>query len=562
MKKILMIACVLLLAACAKEAAPVKQENPQHQQENPAEELVTYSFTASIGATTKAYIDEADVNSDGVAALKWSAGDAIALYDESTESYVVFTTTGNDVTSATFTAKAPSGANFTAAYYPADYRGEADADLEDYYNGVFASTENPLMSLTNARKAFAMKADEITDGAIHFAQMGSLVKFTVNNMPDFAAKATFSFGDLSETVAIASDDIVNGTAVFYFPVPAGTHDMTFSLIDNATTPNTFYTKTRTGAKLGLNEKNEETATLHRFTVTLGHVLRVEDEVDWTTRELYLWNGENNQIFTISGDAPYKLHTTGAKNHYILIPKELASWTGPTNKVGVKFQDKDAAHSTETEGVYINRDITFNVPSGGGMKTEYRIYPRSSTRTSMNVFVTRPLKLYVYNKADWENVQIYRWSNKNGSDVIPTAWGSVSWTKINDGSTTFNSKTCKELSLDASLCGGTAGSSGIIIGNLDGVRSGDLNTQFIGDVYIEFDGASSSLTDFNNTAKRLSAAWPGTAFTGISSTINAGKYYSFAEDYYGAEVWVVFSDNGSHQSGTWTFTVNQDYDYGF
>ena len=558
MKKYLMMACALLFAACAKEA-PVQQEEPvQENRQEAAPELVTYSFNASILAT-KAYIDENDVT-DGVAALKWSSGDEIALYDTVSEDYVVFSTTDAGA-NATFTAEAPAGASFSKAYYPADYRG---GSLVDYYNAAFASDKSSLMSLTDARKSFVMEVASIEANAssITFSQKGSLVKFTVNNVPDFAAKASFSFGDLSETVAIASSDIVDGTAVFYFPVPSGSHDMTFSLIDNASTPNTFYTKTRSSAKLGLNDKNEETATLHRFTVTLGHVLRVEDEVDWTTRELYLWNGENNRIFTLSGDAPYKLHTTGAHNHYILIPKELSSWTGPTNKVGVKFQDKDAVHSTETEGVYINRDITFNVPSGGGMKTEYRIYPRSSTRTSMNVFVTRPLKLYVYNKANWENAQIYRWSRKNGSDVVPTAWDDVPWTKINDGSTSFNSKTCKELSLEASLCGGTAGSSGIIIGNLGGVKSGDLNTQFIGDVYVEFDGASSSITDFNNTTKRLSAAWPGTAFTGISSTINAGKYYSFADDYYGAEVWVVFSDNGSNQSGTWTFTVNQDYDYGF
>lgn len=194
-----------------------------------------------------------------------------------------------------------------------------------------------------------------------------------------------------------------------------------------------------------------------------------------------------------------------------------------------------------------------------MKTDYRVFPRSSSLSSISVFVTLPLHFYVYNKAGWENVQIYTWSNKSASDYIPTAWSSVAWTAVNDGSTLYNGQTCKELSFESNLCGGASESSGLIIGNLGGVRSGDLHTGFVGDIFIEFDGASSSITEFKD-AKRISSAWPGTSVSSLSAAINTNAYYAFDSAQYGQEVWVVFSESGSNQKKTWVFTVNQDYDY--
>ena len=299
MKKFWMIAAsVLLLAACEKEA-PVQQETPNN--ENPATDLVTYTFKASINAT-KAYIDDDGLASGETAPLKWSDGDKIALYNSTTEEYVEFSTTLDaDATSATFTAEAPSGAVFTKAYYPADYKGEG---LVTYYNAKFKSDNNPLMSLSGARKCVVMEVAEIAANAtsINFSQKGSMVKFTVSNVPDFAGKATLTFGDLSETVAIASTDISDGTSVFYFPVaPDHEKSMSFSLADTASKKgyNEFYRKARESATLGCEHNGTDwvnNPSLHRFTAKVGRVIMIDDKnklKNSSFDELAVWKVSDN-----------------------------------------------------------------------------------------------------------------------------------------------------------------------------------------------------------------------------------------------------------------------------
>lgn len=274
MRKYFIIASALLLAACAKEA-PV-QEETQDRQEPQSEELVTYTISATINAT-KAYIDDTTVDESGYSPLKWELGDKIAL--KSGESYTIFEIKeAGDIVggvTATFKADDVPGKVFTNAYYPYDYRGE---DIATYY----ASTYNNI-SLANSKKSFAMEAT-VGEGvsSIEFTQKGSLAKFTVSNVPSFTRKAKLVAGSLTETVAITESEAATGSAVVYFAIPAGTYEMTFSLEDSASTPNTFYSKTRSSAIYASSYE-------FRYTVALPPVVDITKfATSWGAAYVYLF----------------------------------------------------------------------------------------------------------------------------------------------------------------------------------------------------------------------------------------------------------------------------------
>ncbi|MBO4466293.1 MAG: hypothetical protein J5748_06445 [Bacteroidales bacterium] len=493
------------------------------------------SFTAELpefDGLTKATVD--------ASAFNWTAGDEIAVPVKDGEGvrYVNFQNSAGALTTFTYAVTDEEFVEGTA-YYPASSAP----------GGSYSTT---FISIEDAQSKFKMTAPvTLGSSSLTFTHQSSIVHLTFTNVPALATKLVVNDG--SDDVAIINFS-ATGTVVFNVPLtPAGSSKKyTFKLQENS---NVLKQVSKTADLIAGKYYNAKTA------VPVGRIIRVQDATDWETKALYIWNHDNgaeNAFFTTDGSYPNKFNTISANDHYIVIPSSC-SWASATTKVGVKFQTVNDSASTQTDGIYPNRDITFNVPAGLGMKTEYRIYPRSSSLTSISTFITKPLHLYVYNKANWENIQIYKWSNKNSSDYIPTAWGSVSWTKVNDGSTSFNGKTCKELSFESNLCGGTPASSGLIVGNLSGEKTGDLHTGWVGDIFVEFDGASSSITEFNDT-KRISAAWPGTTINSVTSSINTNAYYSFDVAQYGQEVWVVFSRSGSYQKTTWVFTVNQDYDY--
>ena len=61
--------------------------------------------------------------------------------------------------------------------------------------------------------------------------------------------------------------------------------------------------------------------------------------------------------------------------------------------------------------------------------------------------------------------------------------------------------------------------------------------------------------------RLNGDWPGNSVTKVTS-ISTSSMIAISSDFYGQNVRVKFSDNGSSVKDEWSITINRDYDYGY
>lgn len=411
-KYCLLLAAFAALVSCSKEAEICEEETTQ-------DGLVEYSFNACIAPVTKAYADE---NASG--AMTWNSGDEIALYNSTTGDYVNFSAQA-DGTNVTFKGTAPAGAVFTKAYYPADYRGESVAS---YY-----ATKYSGVSLANSQKYFAMEDAEISlgDESLYFVQKGSLVKFSVSNVPSFTRKAKLVFGSLTETVAITSAEAATGSIEAYFAIPAGTANLTFSLEDSAGTPNTFYSKTRESAKMGyevVDEKDVETPKLYRYTVDLGPVITFSGTGVSTINKMKLTQcigdgyGSNNVIWSL---------LTNGSTKYVVLPYAKSGyydWIDPgIDAVQVDVYNGDT-WKAQCRYIYV-RDTDFTITTDDTtLSTEYRVYPYGTTKAT-SLYATYATGTYdtpdnvTFNVTDngnwWSSKKC--WYAAHGSTVIGSAW---------------------------------------------------------------------------------------------------------------------------------------------
>ena len=538
-KTFLFLAAAALLFGCTKEQGTNTNDNiipdtPEEVASNTEGTLVSFNaIIPEFAIPTKASVD---LNGDkSKTVFSWEVGDEIAI-PKAGGGYLTFTNSAEHP--AVFSRALGVGEEIAAgtAYYP------ASAAPEGGYSTTFSS-------VANAKKGFKMTADVARGAAsLSFTHQSAIVQITFTNVPSIANKLVVK----KETSDVAVIDFTSPTSTMTFDIPldpdAGTKTYKFMLQENSNI---------------LKRASQETTIVagtyyySNATVPVGHIIRVQDAVDWGSRELYVWNLANtkeNATFLTSNEYPYKFNTTGDHDHYIVLPSQLG-WATPTNKIGVKFQAAGGTPSTETPGIYPLRDITFNVPAELGMKTQYRIYPHSSTLTSLNLFVTKPTTLTTTSSdSAWSDYEVYWWSNKTGSNVEPWGnWDTRNGTRLSLG--------VQEIPTELV---GYATNSGLIVGDLDSDQSKykpQLNTCFYGDITADLTNSGVTITE-DLTTKRLSSAWPGSTVSSVTNSVNTSAYYVFDTSNYGDRVWVILSNGGASQTAVWEITVNQDFDYGY
>lgn len=269
MKKIFFVfAFALAMVSCSDRQAP----------------MVEWSFQASY--STKASIDA------GSGAFSWKGGDKIAVWNETSASFVQFSTPAGK---GKFSALAPADAHFTsAAFYPATAaKSTGSVSLPASYS-----------SPEEAAAGFVMKADVPTDGNdLSFKHLGAVLVVNLAHLGSNMDRITVrsSAASLSGDFAVTDGEVRaasgSSTVTVHFvpmadqslsiavPVPVGTYPFTVSL-GNETQPDA-YTIESDGSL------NFERAHLYRLVLVdllyNGVILPVGDTVEDYTLE----NDTNN-----------------------------------------------------------------------------------------------------------------------------------------------------------------------------------------------------------------------------------------------------------------------------
>lgn len=225
----------LVIAACNKEL-------PENEQVVPEEPGVEYEFTASIDEDTPETSASIDFVSTGK--MTWTGSDQIAVWNASTNAFVVFSvkSVSADGYTATFNANISGTPSFGKAYYPASIAGSSENSvvLPSSYASVAAVAEG-----------FPMMSDTVTPGQpVTFKHLGSFLKLTVNNAPAAATKFTvtsmttgkflsgtfttnFNNGapTLTASAGNASVTVPKGSPV-YMPIPADSYSLRIEVKDD------------------------------------------------------------------------------------------------------------------------------------------------------------------------------------------------------------------------------------------------------------------------------------------------------------------------------------------
>ena len=511
----LLAALTLVIAACSKEVAVV-EDSISEQKEGTV--VILSAVPPQFSDDTKASVDNLS--------FSWDDGDQISIpATGNVNGYVVFT--------------------HLSTYKDNEFRGTLNPGeaLESGTAHYPVSNATPFSSIALAKKGFKMEAVyTVGDASLAFEHKSALVHLTFTNVPSFANKLVVNDG--SSDVAVINFTSPSSSQEFWVPIdPVGSSKTyEFRLQENSN----VLKKVSKIATLAANKYYNATTP-----VPVGRIIRVQDAVDWGSKELYIWNASNtleNKCFTTSETYPYIFNTISSSDHYIVIPSEL-TWATATTKVGVKFQDSGASNHTETAGVYLLRDVTFTVPSSPAeydMHTDYYIYPKSSTGTVSNATV------YVF----YQPYKIYAKNTSGGSIVLHTWKDGQSGTDISD------------YEIDGDYCVFTLSRSWKSVKcnfgfkHSDGTDwGGDQNVTF-GDsyqrAYLEYKGNNNTewkSGDNTIAAVVLNGAYPGNSISSLTTTVNAATYYAVSSSYFGKEVSIIFN-SGSE----WYPVINQDYDY--
>lgn len=506
----------------------------------------TYSVTAYFEEITKATISETDGK------FSWSGDEQIAIWDNTHEEFVTFdidTYSNESEKRARFTTTtAKDGASFVGnvAYYPASIATKTGSTPSYNFPTSFSSKDA-------AAKGFPMQGT-VTGNEIKFSHLGCLINITMNNVPSFTTKLILNDETNNITVPVTPSAGVLNAVV---PIPAGTYVLTAKLEDDNS--NVFYTKAR------LSQAYSARSYYTINPISLGKLLTFTNEADWASPKVHLWKSDDDSKytdFTTSG-TPHKLYLHNSNVYYVLLDSDVESWTAEGSAIGVQFFSNES-DKTQTGCVYLLRNIDFLIPAGGGMKTEYRIYPHGGSYSS-------PYARAYYDDTQTVSIKVDCSAISFGTPYLHIGFGAntTSWTSkadmTNDGENIYS------YTFPASYFG----SSGIVVvsnsKDADGWKSVDYTADFSSKKSYTIklgDGGygnpatitQTASTDFEHT--ELLGSAPGTAFTSPGSPSGAiGTYLSFSTDYYGKNAKVIFSDNGANAKPTWSIIIDRDYDYG-
>ncbi len=175
MKKVLFVfVAALALVSCSDRQVP----------------MVEWTFQASY--STKAAVDA------GSGAFSWGAGDKIAVWNETSSSFVQFTTIAGK---GKFSAIAPADAHFsTAAFYPAGVAITTGS----------ISLPSSYASPRESASGFVMKADIPADGNfLLFKHLGAVIMLNFTHMASGMDRVTVS----SPSVSLSGDFTIDAGAV-------------------------------------------------------------------------------------------------------------------------------------------------------------------------------------------------------------------------------------------------------------------------------------------------------------------------------------------------------------
>lgn len=351
------------LMACAKEADFNNTRDNEVINENG---LVSYTFHAYFEDQTKASINESGKFSWGAAGT-----DQIAVWDATYSEFVTFTSTDSN---GNFSCEAKPGASFNGqtAYYPASI-ATVSAGSPNY---TFPTSFD---NLSDAAKGFPMSGTVSADGKIPFAHLGCLIKMTLNNVPSFTRALILNDGSNDITVtATPTDGVINAVV----PIPAGTYILTAKLKDDNN--NIFYTKAR-GSKEYVARKYYPISP-----ITLRHYLSFIGEGASSIQHVVVNKRYDNAT---TGDyGTFDLLQNASATYYFVLPEW--EWTGEGAAVRVAIYKNDAEWSS-TDEIYLYRDLTFEVPSSGGMKTSYRLYWDDSSKNYLNNATTGKIFAHIW-----------------------------------------------------------------------------------------------------------------------------------------------------------------------
>ena len=243
---IAVIAAAFVAASCQKE----------NLQENTAPEGNASIFTATIetGADTKTTVERG--TSPSVAyKTKWENTDKISING------VTYTATpdATDATKATFTkdsGDAPTGP--FNAYFPANMYSDSKAILPASYTytdgkynmPMYAESDNTTLSFKNLCGVLAITVNGTDFTSVEkievFSdkQMNGVFTATADGVLTFDSKETLTDADKKVTLTFASAKAIapEGSATFYIPVPAGTHNPLAIKVTSGSTSKLMVTK--------------------------------------------------------------------------------------------------------------------------------------------------------------------------------------------------------------------------------------------------------------------------------------------------------------------------------
>ena len=279
-------------------------------------------------------------------------------------------------------------------------------------------------------------------------------------------------------------------------------------------------------------------------ITVGHIITFKNDANWSNPKVHVWDdgASHTADFLPASSYPNKLNAypNVSGKYYIVMNTTNFTWATEGALMGVQFTQSEGSNSTQTNCVYLFRDIDFTIPDGGGMKTNYRVYPyKSSSNSSVTMSMIPVIVAKTSNSHD--PAKMYIWNS--GQDSHNSAsWGdqkTMTWIK-NEGDYkywyySFESNTP------------TVDFNCIITNNgSDSGKTGDLTVHF----------ASNKYAYINNGTVTNESPLPASKTVSLSTGKSASNYYELPADVYGCIVVIKLG------STYWNVQIDRDFDYGY
>ena len=412
MKKYLSILAIFAVAAVA-----CNKVEPQAVEETP--EVVSGTNTVSFRANLPAFGVESKATISNTGDFAWEEGDHIYVlaYSKSENSlwYVAFE---YNTTTKQFTCDFPVIGSYTG--FTDGVNGVKSVQLdrvataEEATNAgmAFARYPDPQTMYDvecdygEIQKYFKMEGNLNPSGDIEFVHTSAMVNVHIANVPSIASYFTVAGGAETVKVINLGGDSTIDQAVPITPTGSAS-DIVITLYDSA--DNVIISKKKTQTLVA--------GTLYDTPViTVGRVITFENQAGWDAPYVSVWNGVYSYQFRSlknnpNAEYPWKLNQSTSGEYYIILNndtklyKEGSSSETTTianvDNVGIWFGN-DSGYGTETARVYLDRDLNFTIPDGGGLKTNYRIYAKcnAATPASMKIYVYENWASYTPISATW------------------------------------------------------------------------------------------------------------------------------------------------------------------